>query len=64
MSKVGRTARNSKRASVAPGLAQAIVPKLGLEGASGNAATMKQAMIAAAKDGKPFCEQCMKSAAG
>jgi len=51
-------------ASVAPGLAQAIVPKLGLEGASGNAATMKQAMIAAAKDGKPFCEQCMKSAAG
>jgi uncharacterized Zn-binding protein involved in type VI secretion len=50
--------------SVAPGAFKQLVPKLGIEGASGNAAQMAQAMIAAAKDGKPFCEQCMKSAAG
>jgi uncharacterized Zn-binding protein involved in type VI secretion len=50
--------------SVGAGLFKAVIPKLGLEGMSANAARMVQAMIAAAKDGKPFCEQCMKSAAG
>jgi len=50
--------------SVGAGLFKTVIPKLGLEGLSGNAATMAKAMIAAAKDGKPFCEQCMKSAAG
>lgn len=48
--------------TVSMGLAKAVIPKLGLEGTSASAARMMEAMIAAAKDGKPFCEQCMKSA--
>jgi uncharacterized Zn-binding protein involved in type VI secretion len=51
-------------ANVAAGPFKQLIPKLGLEGTSASAARMADAMIAAAKDGKPFCEQCMKSAAG
>ncbi|MCP5380377.1 MAG: PAAR domain-containing protein [Novosphingobium sp.] len=34
---------------------------LGLEGSGASPAAMAKAMIAAAKDGVPFCEQCMKA---
>lgn len=49
-------------ATVAAGAFKQMIPKLGLEGAGADAAKMVQAMIAAAKDGKPFCEQCMNAA--
>ena len=40
----------------------AVALMIGAEGSGAAAAAMKQALIAAAKSGMPFCEQCMKAA--
>ncbi len=36
-----------------------VIPMLGLEGGNADTIKMIKAMIAAAREGKPFCEQCM-----
>jgi uncharacterized Zn-binding protein involved in type VI secretion len=50
-------------ASVAAGGFKQVLLKMALEGEAGDATETVKAMIAAARDGKPFCEQCMKAAA-
>ncbi len=49
-------------AMLSPGQMIALITKMALEGESADAAAMAKAMIAAAEEGKPFCEQCLKSA--
>ena len=39
-----------------------LVPRMGLEGKAADMAAAAKAMVAAAKDGAPFAEQCMKGA--
>jgi len=48
--------------SVSAGGMSQVVPKMALEGEAADALAMIKAMIAAAKEGKPFCEQCLKAA--
>lgn len=38
-----------------------MTPRMGVEGPGASPSEMAKAMIGAAKDGKPFCEQCQKS---
>lgn len=44
------------------GGAGGMMQPLGAEGGDALAAAMAKAMIAAAKEGKPFCEQCTRAA--
>ena len=44
------------------GMAMAIMQPIAAEGGDALAQAMAKAMIAAAKEGKPFCEQCTKAA--
>ena len=46
----------------APEMAVPMMQPIAAEGGDTLAQAMAKAMIAAAKDGKPFCEQCTKAA--
>ncbi len=52
---------DSSAGSAGGGGMSTVISKMGLEGSGVDAGAMQKAMIAAAKDGVPFCEQCTKA---